>query len=35
MLFKDPMIATTKGKLDSDEVAKLKQQVKKLQTKFQ
>jgi len=36
MLFKDPMIATMKGgKFDSDEVAKLKQQVKKLQTKFQ
>jgi len=34
MLFRDPMAATMKGgKFDSDEVAKLKQQVKKLQTK--
>lgn len=36
MLFKDPLIATltNKGKVDTDEVVKLKQQVKKLQTKF-
>lgn len=35
MLFKDPLATQTKGKADTDEVAKLKQQVKKLQTKFQ
>lgn len=34
MLFKDPLATQTKGKTDTDEVAKLKQQVKKLQTKF-